>query len=387
MLDEDTRRAGFPRVTAERRQGFLASTLLLAPAPQGHSLLRRSLAQPLWVLLGATAVLLGLACLNVAGLFIARGSACEREISTRLALGASRGRISRQFLADSVLLAFTGGALGVLLVPLAMRAMIASLPRDAAANALHSSVDTRLLLFTLFLSVAAGILSGFAPALQAGRRSFISSLRERGGPGFGGVRLRKAIVTVQIAFTLILVAGGALFVRSLTGLMAKGPGFTTSSLVSFGLDPRRNGYSGKEASQLIRRIYDELRSSPVAQMSAVARMQLLTGGSMMNPMTIQTNERMTTDRAVNFNAVSPGFFATLGIRLIAGRDFDERDSRPVGEADQRSAIVNESFVKRYLAGRNPLGARIGQGSGPDAKPNIEIVGVVADFSYLGREGA
>jgi predicted permease len=383
MLDEDTRRAGFPRVTAERRQRFLASTLALTPAPQGHSPLRRRLAQPLWVLLAATAVLLGLGCLNVAGLFMARGSARAREISTRLALGASRGRISRQFLADSVLLALTGGTLGVLLAPLAMRALIASLPRDAAANALHSTVDSRLLLFTFLVSVAAGILSGFAPALQAGRASFISSLRERGGTGFGGVRLRKAIVTVQIAFTLILVTGGALFVRTLTGLMAKGPGFETSSLVSFGLDPRRNGYSRKETDQLIRRIHDELRASPATQSSAVAVAQLLTGGSWSNPMTIQTNERSTTDRSVRLNAVSPGFFATLGIRVIAGRDFDGRDSRPLGEAGYRSAIVNESFAKRHLAGRSPLGARIGQGSGPDVKPNIEVVGVVTDFSYRG----
>jgi predicted permease len=326
---------------------------------------------------------LGLACLNVAGLFIARGSAREREISTRLALGASRGRISRQFLADGVLLALTGGTLGVLLAPLAMRALIASLPRDAAANALHSSVDSRLLLFTFLMSVAAGILSGFAPALQAGRASFISSLRERGGTGFGGVRLRKTIVTVQIAFTLILVTGGALFVRTLTGLVAKGPGFETSSLVSFGLDPRRNGYSRKETDQLIRRIHDELRASPGTQSSAVAVAQLLTGGSWGNPMTIQTNERYTTDRTVHLNAVSPEFFATLGIRVIAGRDFDGRDSRPLGEAGYRSVIVNESFAKRYLAGRSPLGARIGQGSGLDVQPNIEIVGVVADFSYRG----
>ena len=215
MLDEDTRRAGLPRITAERRQRFLASTLELTPAPQGHSGLRRRLAQPLWVLFAATAVLLGLACLNVAGLFLARGSAREREISTRLALGASRGRIGRQFLADSVLLALAGGSLGVALAPLAMRALIAFLPRDAAANALQSAVDSRLLLFAFLVSVAAGVLSGFAPALQAGRGSLISSLRERGGSAFGGVRLRKVIVTVQIAFTLILVIGAALFVRTL----------------------------------------------------------------------------------------------------------------------------------------------------------------------------
>jgi len=382
MLDEDTRRAGFPRVTAERRQRFLASRLELTPAPQGHSPLRRRLAQPLWFLLAATAVLLGLACLNVAGLFLARGSARGREISTRLALGASRGRIGRQLLADSVLLALTGGTLGVVLAPVALQALIAFLPRDAAANALLSTIDSRLLLFTFLVSMVAGVLSGFAPALQAGRASFISALRERSGAA-SGVRLRKAIVTVQIAFTLILVTGGALFVRTLTGLMAKGPGFETSSLVSFGLDPRRNGYSAKETSQLMRRIHDELRASPGTQSSAVAVAQLLTGGSWSNPMTIQTNERSTTDRDVQLNAVSPGFFATLGIRLIAGRDFDERDSRPLGEGGYRSAVVNESFVKRYLAGRNPLGARIAQGSGPDVKPDIEVVGVVADFSYRG----
>jgi predicted permease len=115
----------------------------------------------------------------------------------------------------------------------------------------------------------------------------------------------------------------------------------------------------------------------------VARFQLLTGGSWNNPMTVQTNERIITDRDVNLNAISPGFFETLGIKLVAGRDFDQRDSRPVGEAGARSAIVNEAFAKRYLGGRNPLGARICQGAGPDAKPNIEVVGVVADFSYRG----
>src|SRR5918912_792571 len=125
MLNEDLHRAGFPNVTAERRERFLASTIELTPAPQGHSGLRRRLSQPLWVLFVATGILLGLACLNVAGLFLARGSAREREISTRLALGASRGRIGRQLLADSVLLALAGGLLGVALAPAAMQAMIA----------------------------------------------------------------------------------------------------------------------------------------------------------------------------------------------------------------------------------------------------------------------
>lgn len=383
MLEEDTRRAGFPHITAERRQRFLSSVLELTPAPQGHSSLRRRLAQPLWVLLAATAVLLGLACLNVAGLFLARGSARDREMSTRLALGASRGRIGRQLLADSVLLALTGGLFGVALAPLAMRTLIASLPRDAAGNALQSSIDLRLLGFAFLVSAGAGILSGLAPAFQAGRGTLATSLRTRGGSAFSGVRLRKVIVTVQIALSLILVIGGLLFVRTLTGLLAKGPGFQTSSLVSFGLDPRRSGYSPAEASRLIRRVYADIQASAITQTSAVARFQLLTGGSWNNPMTIQTNRRIITDRDVNLNAVSPGFFSTLGVRIIAGRDFDDRDSRPVGEMGSRSAIVNEAFVKRYLGGRSPLGVRICQGDGPDAKPDIEVVGVVADFSYRG----
>jgi predicted permease len=333
--------------------------------------------------MAATAVLLGLACLNVSGLFLARASARSREISTRLALGASTGRIGRQLLADSLVLALAGGALGAALAPIAVRTFIAFLPSDTAANALRSDVDSRLVLFTFLVSLAAGVVSGFTPALHAGRRSLISSLRERSGGALGGVRLRKALVTVQIALALILVIGAALFMRTLAGLMAKGPGFATSSLVSFGIDPLRNGYSAAEASRLIRRIHEEIRTAPTTQTSAVARFALLTGGSWNNPMTIQAGQRIVTDREVNLNAISPGFFSALGVKLVSGRDFDERDSRPVGESGYRSAVVNEAFAKRYFGGRSPLGYRICQGSGPDAKPDIEIIGVVADFSYRG----
>ena len=228
-LQDNMLRPGFPIITADRRRRYLASTLELTSAPQGHSPLRRSLSQPLWLLFAATGVLLGLACLNVAGLFLARGSARGREIGTRLALGASRGRIGRQLLADSVLLALAGGVLGVAMAPLAIRALIAFLPQDGVASALRGTLSFRLLAFAFFASVAAGLLSGLAPALHAGGGSLVSSLRERGGTGFGGVRLRKCIVTMQVAFSLILVIGAALFVRTLAGLLAKGPGFETSA--------------------------------------------------------------------------------------------------------------------------------------------------------------
>jgi predicted permease len=390
MLDEDARRTNISRTSAEQRREFLASTLALTPAPQGHSVLPQDLSRPLWVLFVATAVLLALACLNVAGLFLARGSARHREISTRLALGASRGRIGRQLLADSLLLTFVGGLLGVGMAPVAVRALIAFLPREAAANDLHASVDTRLLLFATLVSLAASMLAGFAPALQAGRKSLDSSLRERGGTPSGGLALRRAIVTAQIAFTLILVIAAGLFVRTLSGLLVKGPGFDTSSLISFGIKPALNGYSGAEESGLIRRITEGLRDSSSIQALATARVQLLLGGAWSNSLTIQARERYVTDREVQMNAVTPGFFATLGARIVAGRDFNEHDalnveavhqSLPANESGQRTVIVNEAFVKRYFGGRNPLGARVAMGSRPDAKPDTEIIGVVENISY------
>ncbi|HLJ47970.1 MAG TPA: ABC transporter permease [Bryobacteraceae bacterium] len=382
-LQDSTLRPGFPRISADHRREYLATTLELTSAPQGHSVLRERLSQPLWLLFAATGVLLGLACLNVAGLFLARGSARGREIGTRLALGASRGRIGRQLLADSLLLAVAGGVLGAAVAPLAIRGLIAFLPHELAANALRATLSVRLLAFAFFVSIAAGLLSGLAPSLRAGGDGLVSSLRERGGTGFGGVRLRKAIVTLQVAFSLILLIGAALFLRTLTGLVAKGPGFETSGLLSFTIAPTQNGYSDGDASRLVRRLDEQVRALPAARSAATARFAVLTDGHISNYVTIQTDRRTVSDGFVNFNAVSPGFFSTLGVRLLAGRDFDQRDSRPPGEAGPHSAIVNQAFVKRYLSGRNPLGVLIAKGGSSNVKPNSPIVGVVADMSYRG----
>ncbi|HLK68602.1 MAG TPA: ABC transporter permease [Bryobacteraceae bacterium] len=382
-LEDSTRRAGFPRISADHRREYLATTLELTLAPQGHSPLRRSLFQPLWLLFAATGVLLGLACLNVAGLFLARGSARGREIGTRLALGASRGRIGRQLLADSLLLALAGGVLGAAVAPLAIRGLIAFLPQDLAANALSGALSFRLLTFAFFASLAAGLLSGLAPALRTGGDSLVRSTRERAGTGFGGVRLRKCIVTLQVAFALILLIGAVLFLRTLTSLLAKGPGFDTSGLLFFAIAPLENGYSNVDASRLVRRLDEQVRALPLASSSAAARFAFLTGGAWSNKVTMQTDHRTVSDGIINFNAVSPGFFSTLGVRVLAGRDFDQSDSHPPGEIGPRSAIVNQAFVKRYLAGRDPLGVLIARGGSSDVKPNCRIVGVVSDMSYRG----
>jgi predicted permease len=383
MLHEDLARPGFPIITPERRRSFLSSSLTLTPAPQGHSVLRMQLSEPLWMLLAVTAVLLGLVCLNVSGLFLARASTRAREIATRLALGASSGRIARQLLAESLLLACAGGLLGIAAAPIAVRVLIAFIPQGAGSNALHAGLNAHLLVFTLLTTLTAGILSGLAPACQSGRRSLSSSLRERGNTAFGRTRLRKVIVTAQLALALTLVVGAGLFVRTLDALMAQGPGFVTSNLVSFSIDAMRAGYSTAEGERAIGRIDEAIHHSPIIQASAIARFPLLTGGSWNNPMTIFADQTIATDRDVNLNAVTPGFFETMGIKLLAGRNFDDHDISRPGLPGWRSVIVSESFVKRYLARRNPLGIRICEGTGPDAKPKMEIIGVMSDFSYRG----
>jgi predicted permease len=191
------------------------------------------------------------------------------------------------------------------------------------------------------------------------------------------------IVTGQITLTLILVVSAALFVRTLDALMAKGPGFVTSSLVSFAVDPLRNGYSPAQATQIMRSLAEAVRQAPVTESAAIAWVRLLTGGSWGNVMTVQGRKRIETDHYIRMDSITPQFFKTLGIRIVAGRNFDERDNRAFGDKRVSTAIVNEAFARRYLPGQNPLGALLCIGGGPDAKPNIEIVGIVSNFSYRG----
>jgi predicted permease len=381
MLDEDTRREGFPPVSPEQRARFLASTLTVTPAPRGHSPLRRRMDEPLQVLMAGTLLLLLLASLNVASLFLARGAARGREIRTRLALGASRRRITSLMLADSLWIALLGGGLGLVVAPLVSRALLSFLAEDAGGIALSSRVDGRVFAFAFVVSVLTGVLCGVAPAWRAAHVPLIDWLRERTG-ATGGVRLRKMLVVGQLAFTLVLLVGAGLFVQTLRRLVQQGPGFSTSGMVSFDLNPVRAGYGAAEASRAIRSALAELRSLPEVESASVAGVNLLSGGSWNNPMTVQADRRFVTDRLVHMGAVTPGFFRTLGTALVAGRDFDAHDAGPFDEhGGARAAIVNEAFARRYFGGASPLGRRLGFGDRPDARTDIEIVGVVRDFAY------
>ncbi len=382
VLDSDRQLEGFPKTTPEQLRSFLASYIDVMPASQGRSNLRRTMTGPLWVLLTGTGLLVLLACSNVASLLLARGAAREREIMTRIALGASRGRLAKQLLTEGMLIALAGGALGIAAAPAASAALIAFLPQEVSRASLTSDLDGRVLLFTLLVSIATGLLCGIAPALQAGKLSLMTALRDR-APNTGGVRLRRMLVVGQIAFTLLLLICAGLFLQTLSRLHDKGPGFETSHLLMFQIDTAKSGYEDTAGARLVVQLLETLRHTPGIARAGLAGHTLLAGGSWNTSMTIDFKGRRPTDRVVHCTPVSSGFFTALGTRLIAGQDFPEKAPDFSERRAYRTAIVNASFAHRYFGDASPIGHFIGFGTRPDTQTNVEIIGVVADFSYRG----
>ena len=390
MLQADTRREDWPSVTADQQRRFLASSVRVLPAARGRSDLRGRLERPLLVLLAATALVLLLACLNVANLFLARGFARRRETALRLALGASRGRIVRELLVQSGLLAVAGAVLGLLVAPAVIQALLSFLPAEAAVD-LSAEIDPRVFAFALAAALVTVVLASLAPAFRAARAQPSLTLKEESSTIGAGIGVRKVLVIGQIALALVLLIGAGLFVRTLGSLRAKGPGFGTTNQIVVRIDAARNGYSPAQAATLMRNLLDKLRSLPEVQSVGLSVAELLAGGSWNQQLTIESGQRVVTDAVVHCNAVSAGFFETLGVPMTAGRDFNDRDTRDAagvsrpgeGAPTFRSAIVNESLARRYFGNRNPIGARVGLGNQPDTKTDIEIVGVVRTFSYRG----
>jgi predicted permease len=387
VLESDQKLDGFPKATPDQLRSFLASYLELTPASHGRSNMARRMEAPLWVLLAGTSLLVLLACSNVASLLLARGAARGREVVTRIALGASRGRIANQLLIESLVISIAGGLLGVAAAPAVSAALLSFLPDDIARVSVSSDLDARVLLFTFLISIATGALCGTAPAFQAGRLPLITALKERAPTG-GGVRLRRALVIGQIAFTLILLIGAGLFLQTVSRLYDKGPGFERDRLLVFQIDAGRSGYNDATGPRVVLQLLDAVRTTPGVASAALGGHMFLSGGSWNTSMTIDDNfnGRRTTDRPVHCSPVTPQFFTTLGARLIAGRDFDDRiPGAPIDRAAPqfRSAIVNASFARRYFGNASPIGHRIGIGSWPDTKTDVEIIGVVADFAYRG----
>jgi predicted permease len=382
-LQTDTQREGWPQTTPVQMREYMASTLDLLPGAAGYSFMRRMMRQPMLVLLAATALILLLACLNVANLSLAKALASQRATALRAALGASRRRILTEQLVESALLAAAGCLAGVMLAPVVSRIVISFLPQQGGANvSLKSNLDFRVLLFALSITALAMLISGAAPALYAASIQPLNALKQQSNAVAGGLGLRKALVVGQFALASILLIGAGLFARTLANFRAQGPGFPTTNLLMARVDAAASGFKAAESKPLIKRLLTEIRSAPEVEKAGLGQFELLTGGGFNNPVTVQAKDRFVTENMA-MNSISPGFFEALGAPIIRGRDFNERDSTEDTKWSLQSAIINEEFVRRYFTNADPLGARVGIGAAPSIVPDIEIVGVVKTFQDFG----
>lgn len=378
MLEEDSRLEGFPSLREGLRDAYFASSISLIPAARGLSVQRDVLARPLLALGAATVLLLLLACLNVAGLLLARGVARTGELTTRLALGASRGRITAQLLVEAAAIVVAGGVFGLIAAPTIARGLTLFY---ATGVDVAYRLDLRVGALAFLACVLAAAICGLAPARRAARLPSLVSAGDRVAGAAGGIRLRRAIVVGQMALTLILLIGAGLFVQTVSRLRERHLGFAADRLAMIGVDPGAIGYSDSVAVDLMRRLLARLGSVPGVERAAVANTSLLTGSGFARSVTIQAEERVVTPSAVPGLRVSPGFFATVGTRVVMGREFSEDDVPRTGENAYRSVIVNESFARKYFGNRSPIGQRLGLGNSPTTPTNLEIIGVVQDVSY------
>ena len=380
MLEADVREKDFAHADAYTKQQFLRSTIDVMPGSQGRSGLRRQAQTPLVVLMAMVGLVLLIACANVANLLMARATSRQKEIAVRLALGAGRLRLTLQLMVESLLLAMLGGAAGLAVAVWCDRLLLRLMPAGDAPLPLSASPDARILGFALAVSVLTGIIFGLAPALQSTKVALAPSLKESAGAVVGGghMRLRKLLVVGQVFLSLLLLIGGSLFIRSLGNLKALNPGFQTHSLLAFSIDPRLNGYTRDRTLLFYRGLLDKLRGAPGVESAAFAVVRVLADDDWENSIAVEGYEpKPGEDMNPYYNAVSPGYFATLGLPLIAGREFlasDVNGAHKVG-------IVNQKFAQLYFGGRNAVGRHFGFGGDPGTKTDIEIVGVMKDAKY------
>jgi predicted permease len=348
----------------------------VAPANKALGGVREMLEKPLYVLMCAVSLILLIACANVAGLMTARAAARHREIAIRLAMGAGRGRIVRQLLTESIVIAGIGGLAGLAVAWWGTRLLTHLLWVQ-----LDVKPDLRILLFTTAISLGSGVLFGMIPALRSTRVRRSSTIDRSVGiehamsPAANRRWFSNSLVVAQVALSIVMLVGAGLFVRTLLNLRSIDPGFNSRNLLLFGLDPGSLRYKDAQIQSLYRTLRERLASLPGVASVTYSQSALLSDSSQATEYQIEgRHDRMLVQ--VNVLAVGPDFFQVMGIPLTAGRAFTTDEfatARPV-------AVVNQAFVKQYFAGRNPLGLHVGEDSPKAVKK--EIIGVVADSKYI-----
>jgi predicted permease len=393
MLEMEVQQKEFSRASKYDRDEFLKCWIDVLPGSQGRSYTRRQLSTPLWVLMATTGAVLLIACANLANLMLVRSSSRVKEIAVRLAMGATRPRIIGQLLIESLSLSALGGLTGLAVAFWADRALMKIyLPSDSGGMSISSVPDLRILLFNLAVTVLTGIIFGLVPALQTTKPNLAGTLKDQAGAVVGGGghhRLRKGLVVVQVTLSLLLLVGAGLFVRSLANLRNLGPGFSPDKLVGFQIDPSLNGYTPERLKVFYPQLSDVLSSIPGVRSVGLASMRILEDNEWDSSMSVEGFTPAKPDEHAEpyMNAISPNYFATLGVPIVAGRDFTANDSHTVKHGPEvwnwvpTTVMINEKFAKKYFAGRNPVGLHLGFGTDPGTPTDMEVIGVVKDFKY------
>jgi predicted permease len=357
---------------------FKAKRITLEAGRRGQSSIHQEGKIPLALLFALTGLVLLIACANIANLLLARGAKRSVEMAVRLALGASRGRLVTQLLVEAVLLALIGGGASLLVAHWTLGALARLLPTDANQT-ISFGLQTPVLLFTALLALGTGLLFGMFPALHNTRPDLITSIRANAGQIAGGARVatrfRSSLVTAQIALSMALLISAGLFIKSLFNVSRVDLGLKIDHVVTFAIAPELNGYTPKRSAVLFQRAEEELRALPGVTAVSPALVQTLAGNNWGNDVSVEGFKKdADTDANSRFNEVGAGYFHTLGVPLLAGREFTASDvaGRP------KVAIVNETFAKKFGLGRAAVGKHMSQGG---KELDIEIVGLVQDSKY------
>jgi predicted permease len=376
------------RWSAYARDQFLRGTIHIEKAATGYSQLRNNFSTALIVLMCMVGLVLLIACANVANLLIARAFARQKEIAVRLSIGASRWQLVRQLLVESMVLSFAGGLAGVILAAAMTRGLLALVPSEGDPLLIRPEPDLRILSFTLVVTFLTGLIFGLLPALRASRPDLWVTLKDAMGSiaGTGGsLFLRKGLVAAQVALSFLLLFGAGLFVRSLQNLKAVDTGFRDlDNLVTFQLSPALNGYDAPRTVHFYDQLLENIRASAGVKSAALASVALLHGDEWDSGTAVEGHqEKDGEDMQAFMNSISPGYFATMGIPIKEGRDFDARDMKD----NSKVAIVNEQFARHFFGDKSAVGRHLGRGGSPGTKLDTEIIGVSANSLYEGpREG-
>ena len=362
----------------QERRRYLSQRLLVNRATEGTSDVRWSYwgdSSALKILIGLTGMVLLIACANLANLLTARSAARSREISIRLSLGAGRWRLVRQLLTENLLLAFAGGALGLLVAAWGHHLLLTFLVRDLLTVALDFRADPRVLGFGMALSLATGLLFGLIPAIRATRTDMSGAPHSTGcQAGASHMPLAKGLLVVQICLSTILLIGAGLFARSLSNLGAADLGLSRQNLLL--MDVRTSAKTPQARQQFWEELSRRVSEMEGIRSVAFAGDAVFGNGGWNQTVWIGQPGQPAQYAQVSMNLVSPGFFATTGIRLLAGREIGEQDR----EKAPPVAVVNWTFARRFFANQNPIGKRFGD-RGEASSGQIEIVGVVSDTKY------